>query len=191
MLPASAHAAAPSIDIGPIDCDAGGSWATVVNPSVPLRFEVGRDGNVLSDQVLEPATEAVRTLVPIEEGASATVTVRYGSSYVSKALRRACDPATPTAPSSSASASTASGAPYVASNAAAVTRDTPGATPVPPSQAAPSNASKITVDDGIAPQWLLVAGALLLAGIAAVSVARVSRSRRDEPSRGPAARPRA
>jgi hypothetical protein len=187
-MPASAGAAA-SASIGAVDCDAGGSIATLTHDEgAPVTFIVLRDDRAVANVVVPPGPPVTR-VVPIAEGAAAQVTVRYGGSYVSGYVRRSCS-ATPAA---------ADRAPAVAGAAASPVEPTPvipgtGVRGAKPATATPAEraSSDVTFTDTITTwPFLFIAGlALLAALVLGVGLVR-RRPPADDATPAPAARPHA
>ena len=187
-LPATSHAAAAAT-IGAVDCDAGGSIATLTNDeSAPVTFIVFRDERAVANVVVPPGPPVTR-VVPIAEGSASQVTVRYGGSYVSGYVRRSCT-ATPAA---------ADRAPVVAGAAAGPVEASPvvpgtgvrGATQaVADAPERERAADDVTITDTITTwPFLFIAGlALLVAAVLAAGRVR-RRPQVDAAPEAPAARP--
>jgi len=93
VMPAPAGAAAgPAASIGTVDCVNGGAYANMSNAgNQPTTFTIQRDGATVDTVVLERATVGASRLVPIAEGATATITVDMGGAgYVSASVTRSC-----------------------------------------------------------------------------------------------------
>lgn len=89
-IPSAATAATPSITIGPVDCDAGGSVVTVSHESgAPVRVQLLRDEQQVATMVVAPGAPVTR-VVKIAEGAASRVDARQGDSFTSAFVRRDC-----------------------------------------------------------------------------------------------------
>lgn len=165
--------AAPAATVGSVDCAAGGSIVSLSNDGgVPVRFVVLRDDAVVASVVVPAGTASVQRVVPIAEGAAAQVTARFGASYASSYVRRACGSGATAAPTSSPTAATTNVAPERAAApypAAPVIPATGARTVQTPAQPAPAPATSERVPQLEEPASSMLV--LMLAAIAALAVA--------------------
>lgn len=167
-------AAAPGATIGMVDCAAGGVVVTLASSGGPTRFVLQR-GDVAVATHVQPAGPATTRIVPLQEGVPTLVTVRYGDSYVSSRVMRACDGATPPARTAAAAAAAPYPQPVVAATAALAPD---AARPAPSPSAAPDAALPEATGSTASWWWLAAATAIALAAVIGIRAPLRARAKR-------------
>lgn len=191
VLPAAASAAAPTITIGPVDCNAGGSIVTAsVASGPPVRLRLLRDSKLVGTMIV-PAGAPVTHVVEVAEGTASRIDVRHVDVYTSAFVRRECSGSQAPVAAAVAAATSANTAredpPYVAGPvvpATGVRANVPTATSATPQDPVEATATA-ELPSPIRTWALLLIGvvALLAAGIVATTARGNARREREGRSR--------